>query len=217
MTKFVDKTEEILNKVLDWVDKDNLDKDSNSLSFRDELSSIYDSSYTPAVKNLYTVSIVSEDEKLNSYLKCHATSVSFNGESLAFQRNSVTKLFYVDSDAYKLTDDLTITWREADDWRVRKYHEAWLACFYDREQDCYISYPYNGRSSSCLTRTIRITLPKTSSEGSFKGIKPSTHILELTGVIPTNVGDLNLAWGPSGSNISHTLSYKVENWKWIEE
>lgn len=169
--------------------------------------------YKPAYNNLYGIEIFSVDgttDVMNDYIQFHATNVTFNGESLNLNRNEVTKLFAVsESNTYSRTNDLSITWRENADWDVKKYHEDWIALFYDREKDQYLSadtkHPARERY-----RKIVITLPSSSS---------TDKVLKFTleDVLPKTMGNLNLGWGPQANIITHSMSYYPTKWSWSSE
>lgn len=189
------------------------------------LTSIYND-YNPAYKNLYTVYIYPrssavEDESIASHIKFHTLNVSFNGESLGLTRNAVTKKFQLNANnPYTWSDILTITWRESDTWKVKKYHEDWVKLFYDKKQDCFISYPkdssstiYNGHSVDSLYRTIKITLPMAMKSNEI-GTKLDTIVFE--DVLPNNVGDFQFGWSSSPDVVTHSLKYFVGNWRWYD-
>lgn len=189
------------------------------------LTSIYND-YNPAYKNLYTVYIYPrssavEDESIASHIKFHTLNVSFNGESLGLTRNAVTKKFQLNANnPYTWSDTLTITWRESDTWKVKKYHEDWLKLFYDKNNDCFLSYPtasaatnaLNGHTVDSLYRTIKITFP-TSSKESNGGQGPLDTIV-FNDVLPSNVGDFQFGWSSSPDIVTHSLKYFVCDWKW---
>ena len=180
--------------------------------------------YVPAITNLYTVEIYSagnmnQDKTLeaNSYIKFHAPVVSIGSQSLALQRDEITKLFKLsDKNAFTRIDQLSITWREADDWRVRKYHEAWLGKFYNVEKDCFISY--DNPESEGLVRKIKVIMPKTMASDTTS-LSPTAlqqdHALEFL-VYPQNTGDIGLGWSASPSIVTHQLNYYVTSWKWYK-
>lgn len=189
------------------------------------LTSIYND-YNPAYKNLYTVYIYPrssavEDESIASHIKFHTLNVAFNGESLGLTRNAVTKKFQLNANnPYTWSDTLTITWRESDTWKVKKYHEDWVKLFYDKKQDCFISYPkdsssttYNGHSVDSLYRTIKITLPMAVKSNEI-GTKLDTIVFE--DVLPNNVGDFQFGWSSSPDVVTHSLKYFVGNWQWYD-
>ena len=160
------------------------------------ISSLYD--YKPAYKNLYKIEILGdEDRSISDYCLLHATQVTFNGETLTLQRNPVTKQFTLPgkTEAFKLADDLRITWRENDLWKVRQFHQAWLNRFYDRSRDCYICGP-EGKS-----KTFLITLP-----GNIR--------IQFNGVYPKSAGNVDLQWSTQGGIITHGLDYYVTSWTW---
>ena len=171
------------------------------------LSSLLD--FTPAITNLYEVSIIgsTDDSDFNSYAKLHATEITFNGERITFERNPVNKAFYlgsgVTSAPYTRTDEVVITWREDSNWTVRKYHEKWIEAFYDKKTDTFQSQ----ENASSLYRTFVITFPG----------KNYVHKLKLTNVLPTNMGDFHLQWTDAPSTTTHSITYKVEDFSFSEE
>ena len=140
-------------------------------------------------------------EYMNNYLKFQSPSVSFNGESLNLERNFATKKFHLSNSSYQRTNELSISWRESDDWRVKRYHENWIDLFYDRKNDYYLSHddPYE----EGLYRTITVKL------GNKQGIR-------FNNVIPQTTGGLNLSWSTSPTIVSHSISYYVEDWEWVD-
>lgn len=177
-----------------------------------ELSTIYND-YSPAFDNLYTVEIFHigvpstsrYQDDISTHIKFHAPSVQFGGESLSLIRNSITKKFQLSDDEFTRVDKLSITWRESDDLRVKKYHDEWLRLFYDRENDYFLSYPYNGIDKRYLYRDIEITLPHNSGDKKEKFI--------FSDVLPNTSPGLSLSWKNNGGIISHSLDYYVTDWK----
>lgn len=171
------------------------------------ITEIYEN-YSPAFNNLYTVEIFAlsnYDDSIASYLRYHSPSVNFNGESLSLKRNEVTKKFsFEENGSYKRSDNLTITWRECDSWRVKKYHEEWLSKFYDRDKDCYRSYDDKASAEVALYRILRVTFPKVINEKCTIKFR----------ILPNNSGNVPLAWGTSPTIISHSMTYYVEDWEW---
>lgn len=174
----------------------------------DGLTDIYQTRY--AFSNLYKVEIFNQGEDLrdtkfdtdtfNLYANFNAESVSFNGETLSLTRNPVTKKFQIGEDeAYKWSDQLTITYRESELWQVKKYHEEWMSLFYNRETDRYRSH--DDPIKDGLYRNIVVSLPNNTS-------------ITFYNVIPSNVGNFNFSWGESASIITHSINYFVEYWEW---
>lgn len=177
--------------------------------------------FRPAFKNLYTVEISSYKQKvtikytnkgrivsregeidsdIHNILKYHSQSVKFNGETLNLERNAITKRFQVPmSGGYNWADILSITIRETDLWKVKKDHESWVSQFYDREKDCWKSTD----DPNERYRRVKITLPN-DIQAEFL-------------ILPTEVGGLDLGWGAGSDIMSHTMNYKVENWRWINK
>ena len=143
--------------------------------------------------------LLSSTEDINNYLKFQSPSVVFNGESLNLERNAATKKFQITG--YTRTDTLTVEWREADDWRVKRYHENWIALFYDRDNDQFVSH--DNAVEDGLYRMITIKL------GNGLGIR-------FYNVIPQNNGNISLTWNPSPSIVSHSISYYIEDWEWLD-
>lgn len=136
-------------------------------------------------------------EDMNNYLKFQSPAVSFNGESLNLERNFATKKFQVNN--YSRSDTLNVTWREADDWRVKKYHEDWMGLIYNRNYDCYISHD----NPAGIYRIITIKL------GDHRGVR-------FYNVIPQNNGNIDLSWNTSPAVVSHSITYYIEDWEWLD-
>lgn len=136
---------------------------------------------------------------INDYIKYNAPGININGETLNLVRNSVTKKFSVDSDGYTRADILSITWREADDFRVKRYHENWIALFYDRDRDMYLSS--EDPVTDGLYRTIRVKLGNNLA-------------IRFDNVIPKNVAGLSLSWKNNPGIVTHSMDYYIESWSW---
>lgn len=202
-----------------------------SLSSSD-ISELYNN-YSPAFKNLYSVEIfdydLSNSQVKNNYMgstnsakssyhdyrigissliRFHSTSVKFNGETLNLERNSITKRFQVPiQNGYTLSDTLNITLRENDAWQVKRFHEQWMNEFYDREKDCWKSA--SDEDVKKRYKRIRVALPYSSKYGDY----PVINFI----VLPSNPGNIDLGWGQQSEVISHSITYKVENWRWEYE
>lgn len=175
----------------------------------DNIKSIYN--YTPAYNNLYEVTIMPFTYSTNvygieNYLTLHATNVTFNGDILNLDRNEVTKNFQVSDNPYSRTDTLSITWREDDLWKVKRYHDEWLSKFYNREEDYFYSKSSNAELE-LLYRTIKIVLPSP-----YKGDNETKPVANFNYVLPKNTGGLSLSWGSGGSVVTHSLDYYVTEW-----
>lgn len=179
--------------------------------------------YVPAITNLYTIEIYSvgssqdKTQEANDYIKFHAPAISIGSQTLTLERDNITKLFKLsDKNAFTRIDQISITWREADDWRVRKYHEAWLGKFYDVEKDCFISYDHPENEG--LIRKINVIMPQSivSDNTSMAPIDlQKAHALEFL-VYPQNTGDIGLGWSASPTIVTHQLNYYVTSWKWYK-
>lgn len=184
---------------------------------RDTISDLY-TNYTPAFNNLYKIEMSnpkgesSDSLVKRNYTTLHAFNVQFGGESLQLTRNTVTKQFQLnDTDAYKRTDTLTIQWREDEDWSVKRYHENWVAMFYDKENDHYISYTSD--TVDYLYRTFTITLPKNRTIG--EDTSTGYRQIKFSGVLPQDAPGLNLGWSTQANIVSHTINYYVTSWEWL--
>lgn len=162
--------------------------------------------YSPAFDNLYTLqlfNLVGSVDPLAYSFEYHSPKISFNGESLEMKRNEITKRFQFTDNPYKRTDEISITLRENEEWGVKRYHEEWLAQFYNKEEDHYISAKTDFERL-IRYRILRIFLPK------------SKDCIKML-ILPSNTGNLDLGWSSSGDVISHNLKYYVENWCWERE
>ena len=164
--------------------------------------------YTPAYSNLYTVTFGEDSD--TSTTKFNAVDVVFGDESLSFVRNAATTYFTLKEGAYKRNDTLSITWRESDGYKIKKLHMEWLDLFYDTTTDKYRSIPLKNGSKdedeiAKRYKTIRVDVrssddPKQSTKFTFK-------------CLPSNIGNLHLAWGTTPSVVTYTINYYVEDWK----
>ena len=177
-----------------------------SENLKSGINTVYN--FSPALSNLYTLKlypVISSSDSLDSismvpFFEYHSPKVDFNGESLTMKRNEVTKRFQLTENAYKRTETVSITLRESEKWEVKRYHEKWLAEFYNKENDYYIS-AISETAAKKRFRILRIFLPKCE------------YCVKML-ILPNNTGNLNLGWGASGSIITHNITYNVENWKW---
>ena len=187
------------------------------------LIELYDN-YTPQYSNLYKVEIFSngyttalDGINLKDYICFHTTKVSFNGESLSLDRDSVTKKFKLkNQDSYTRTNTLSLSWRECDGWKVKRYHDKWIGLIYDRKNDCYKSFDIKGEdtASRLLYRKIRVTFPFNIKENP----KEEAYI-DFFGVLPSNSGNISLEYNTTSSIMTHNIDYYVTDWgfSWDEE
>ena len=187
------------------------------------LIELYDN-YTPQYSNLYKVEIFSngyttalDGINLKDYICFHTTKVLFNGESLSLDRDSVTKKFKLkNQDSYNRTNTLSLSWRECDGWKVKRYHDKWIGLIYDRKNDCYKSFDIKGEdtASRLLYRKIRVTFPFNIKENP----KEEAYI-DFFGVLPSNSGNISLEYNTTSSIMTHSIDYYVTDWgfSWDEE
>ena len=190
--------------------------DSNTL-INEALIELYDN-YTPQYDNLYKVEIFSNSNStsinginLSNYISFHTTKVSFNGESLSLDRDNVTKNFKLkSSDSFSRTDTLSLTWRECDTWKVKRYHDNWIGLIYDRQKDCYKSFGLSPSESAKnkLYRKIKISFPNTSNSSMGED-----NYIEFSEVLPNTSGGIELGFSTTSNIISHTLNYYVTDWR----
>lgn len=174
-----------------------------SENLKNGINTVYN--FSPALSNLYTLRLyplVGSNDKLQPFFEFHSPKVDFTGESLTTKRNEVTKRFQITEGAFKRAETVSITLRENEKWDVKRYHEDWLAQFYNKQGDYYIS-SYTDAQRYKRFRILRIILPN------------CTDCIKML-ILPTNTGNMNLGWGSSSNIISHNLTYNVENWKWEE-
>ena len=187
------------------------------------LIELYDN-YTPQYSNLYKVEIFSngyttalDGINLKDYICFHTTKVLFNGESLSLDRDSVTKMFKLkNQDSYTRTNTLSLSWRECDGWKVKRYHDKWIGLIYDRKNDCYKSFDIKGEdtASRLLYRKIRVTFPYNIKENP----KEEAYI-DFFNVLPSNSGNIALEYNTTSSIMTHNIDYYVTDWgfSWDEE
>ena len=187
------------------------------------LIELYDN-YTPQYSNLYKVEIFSngyttalDGINLKDYICFHTTKVLFNGESLSLDRDSVTKKFKLkNQDSCNRTNTLSLSWRECDGWKVKRYHDKWIGLIYDRKNDCYKSFDIKGENtaSRLLYRKIRVTFPFNIKENP----KEEAYI-DFFGVLPSNSGNISLEYNTTSSIMTHSIDYYVTDWgfSWDEE
>ena len=190
--------------------------DTNTF-INEALIELYDN-YTPQYDNLYKVEIFSNSSttsikgiNLSNYISFHTTKVSFNGESLSLDRDNVTKNFKLkSSDSFSRTDTLSLTWRECDTWKVKRYHDNWIGLIYDRQKDCYKSFGLSPSESAKnrLYRKIRISFPDTSNSS-----MEEDNYIEFSEVLPNTSGGIELGFNTTSNIISHTLNYYVTDWR----
>ena len=187
------------------------------------LIELYDN-YTPQYSNLYKVEIFSngyttalDGINLKDYICFHTTKVLFNGESLSLDRDSVTKMFKLkNQDSYTRTNTLSLSWRECDGWKVKRYHDKWMGLIYDRKNDCYNSFDIKGEktASRLLYRKIRVTFPFNIKENP----KEEAYI-DFFDVLPSNSGNIALEYNTTSSIMTHNIDYYVTDWgfSWDKE
>lgn len=166
--------------------------------------------YVPAYKNRYEVSFIDTTTGADidgEYARFGATDVSFGDESLTFVRNPATTRFTLKEGAYKRSDNLTITWRESDMYKVKALHREWVSRFYDASTDKYISAkdPVEAKSRY---KVIQIVVPSTAGDGKATRFRFTC--------LPNNIGNLSLAWGTSASLTTYAINYYVEEWSMEE-
>lgn len=213
-----------------------------------DLSIIYND-FQPAVKNLYCVSIFTypsyygsrsinsadestfKESSISEIAKLHATSITFDGETLNLERSKSTKKFHINSsNAYALNDTLKIVWREDDKWSVKRFHEDWLKHFYDRETDKFISSSFTGYYEASQATKNAQNISKYAGYMSWNGkvllfkvsFSPDStgnpqKIIRFNGVLPKNMSNFDFKWGKSPDIVTHNMEYYVESWSWEKE
>ena len=203
---------------------------SENINIDGKLSSLLNTDkYTPALSNLYEIDVYAgalaatnstgsssmsiesgSGERFKYFASFHAVDITINGESITFERHPVTKTFYLGSGSvtqspYTRADEISITWRESNDWFIKRYHEAWISMFYNKDSDTFKSV--DGDSVSNLYRTFKIKLPYLTGN--------RNHLtLVAENVLPMSTGNMNLSWSNNPNLITHAMSYKVERLYW---
>ena len=166
--------------------------------------------YTPAYKNRYEVSFIDTTTGADVSSECvrfGATDVSFGDESLAFVRNPATTRFTLKEGAYKRSDTLTITWRESDMYKIKALHKEWVSRFYNTSTDKYIS-ARNAAEAKSRYKIIQVVVPSTAGDGKATRFRFTC--------LPSNIGNLSLAWGSSAGLTTYAINYYVEEWEMEE-
>ena len=166
--------------------------------------------FRPAFNNVFEVYFIKTglqreiDSKFSNVTAFTCSNVKFNGEDIDIKRHDVTKFFYVKD--FKRQDQLELTFIETRDRIVRKYHEDWISCFYDRDKDCFKSYDKKEDAQAALYRNIKVKFPKDEK---------SMWVLSFKGVMIKQGPGISLKWGePSLETLS--LTYVVSSWS-LEE
>lgn len=160
--------------------------------------------FKPQFSNRYKITVYADEDVENKiedfadYISLYAKSISFGGESLNSERHNVTKKFFINQNAFKWQDTLTIEWYENSTYDVRSYHTEWLRKFYDRSTDQYVS----GKVSKY--RTIQVEVPTDESN------KVTEFIFK--NCIPVDIPSLDLAWSKNPNITTYKISYKVESY-----
>ena len=158
----------------------------------DLVNNIYN--FRPALNNVFEVYFIYTgeqreiDSEFSNITAFTCSNVKFNGEEIDITRHDITKFFYMKD--FKRQDQLQLTFLETKDRIVRRYHEDWLSCFYNRERDCFKSYDTKKEAQAAL--------------------------LSFGGVMIKQTPGIELKWGePSIETLS--LSYAVSSWSLKEE
>jgi len=164
--------------------------------------------------NLFEVTIFGDNTDPNkTYLgnapKFYCTSFNLPAPSLELERHSFTKQFFIKS--YGAPDQLTIKWREDENLSVMRYHNNWIACFYDRWSDTYITGAENKK------RNVTIELQHWDAAKKKyldDGLSPFIEI-NVMGLIPTAGIELMGDWDVSSSdNAFKEVTYKFDYWEY---
>lgn len=162
--------------------------------------------FRPAFNNVFEVYFIKTglqreiDSKFSNVTAFTCSNVKFNGEDIDIKRHDVTKFFYVKD--FKRQDQLELTFIETRDRIVRKYHEDWISCFYDRDKDCFKSYDKKEDAQAALYRSIKVKFPKDEK---------SMWVLSFKGAMIKQMPGISLKWGePSLEALS--LTYAVSSW-----
>lgn len=167
--------------------------------------------FRPSLNNVFEVYFIKTgkqrkiDSEFSNITAFTCSNVKFNGEEIDITRHDITKFFYMKD--FKRQDQLQLTFLETKDRIVRRYHEDWLSCFYNREKDCFKSYDTKEEAQAALWRDVKVKFPKDEK---------SMWVLSFGGVMIKQAPGIELKWGePSIETLS--LSYAVSSWNLKEE
>ena len=162
--------------------------------------------FRPALNNVFEVYFIKTgkqreiDSEFSNITAFTCSSVNFNGEEIDIARHDITKFFYMKD--FKRQDHLKLTFLETKDRIVRRYHEDWLSCFYNREKDCFKSYDTKEEAQAALQRDVKVKFPKDEK---------SMWVLSFGGVMINQTPGIELKWGEP-SIVTLPLSYVVSSW-----
>lgn len=175
----------------------------------DLVNNIYN--FRPALNNVFEVYFIKTgtqreiDSEFSNITAFTCSSVNFNGEEIDIARHDITKFFYMKD--FKRQDHLKLTFLETKDRIVRRYHEDWLSCFYDRKRDFFKSYDTKEEAQAALQRDVKVKFPKDER---------SMWVLSFGGVMIKQTPGIELKWGEP-SIVTLPLSYVVSSWDLKEE
>lgn len=172
---------------------------------------IYNENYL--YKNLYRVEVVEDNTTNNEiykYFQLNAIDVSFDSPTLTLERNIITKKFKVtSSETYKYPSTLSITWRENNNWDVRRFHQDWLNNIFNADKDAFKSYESSSDAAKKVYKNFKVIFPEGNN---------SNYVLYLNNVILSNpTSALSFSWGSTGGIVTQKISYYVESWSLEED
>jgi len=174
--------------------------------------------------NLFEVSIFGEDstgQPSNSFKDAYVNtdnaavyyclSYELPSPTFTFKRNPLNKDFYVTK--YASPETVTINWQENQNLDVWKYHQEWLACFYNRAKDQFVSTPAGKKRNAHITVQQFAGYDTKTTEGVVATAHPFDFDLQelitikLIGLVPQSIPSLKGDWN-SDASASAPLSIK---------
>lgn len=135
-------------------------------------------------------------------LRCYSYDIP--AASLELDRNEFLKENYVKS--YKVPYEISIAWMEDKDLKVWNYHQQWLANFYNRSADQYIT----GAEGKKRFARIIIQSFEDPTTTKFNPQLKTTHSIEIHGMIPTAIPPLKGSWDDDASRSTFTIKYQTD-------
>jgi hypothetical protein len=159
-------------------------------------------------KNLFQVQWGSESND-QSWHRCVA--VQFPGPQITINKHK--QLHSLSISDYKPAEQVTLTFLESADMEIYKYHQEWMNLFYNKDTLRYQSAPL-GSSITTRQRDCKILVAQNGafSEQEFWSDSEPHHVIEIEGMIPEGLPNLDFSFGAS-DYIQYSITYKINDWK----
>lgn len=141
------------------------------------------------------------------YPRFYCTSFNFIGDNFNTTRDLNTHLQKVQTGGgYERNNQITVNWRENENYDVHRLHQAWIRAFYNRGSSRYIS---GGLEVKFRNMEIYLEAPVINGQ-----TLDTTARLVLYHMVPQKLPDMTLAWNSSDA-IEYSISYNY-HWWWFQ-